>query len=110
MKPGFVWPDVVNVIGGGSCSDVWMQMLADVMNTPVRVPAATRHAGAVGTAYSALIGLGICSDYSDAARHVRIEREFYPNPENVAAYEKGYKVFEQLYTALEPMFLQTNKQ
>lgn len=107
---GLVWPEVVNVIGGGSCSDVWMQMLADIMNTPVRVPAATRHAGAVGTAYSALIGLGICSDYSDAAKKVRIEREFNPIPENVAAYEKGYKVFEQLHMALEPMFKQTNNQ
>ena len=80
------------------------------MNTPVRVPAATRHAGAVGTAYSALIGLGICADYSDAARRVRIEREFYPIPENVAVYQKGYKVFESLYKALEPMFKNTNNQ
>ncbi|MBQ9079589.1 MAG: carbohydrate kinase [Clostridia bacterium] len=107
---GFPRPEVISVIGGGSCSDIWMQMLADVMNTPVRVPAATRHAGAVGTAYSALIGLGICSDYAEAAKRVRIERTFEPIPANVKTYEAGFKVFEKLYAALEPMFMQTNKQ
>ena len=108
-KRNFPWPEVVSVIGGGSNSDIWMQILADVMNTPVRVPRATRHAGAVGTAYSALIGLGVCSDYAEAAKRVQIERTFEPIPENVAAYEKYYAVFETLYKTLEPMFITMNR-
>ena len=108
-KRGFPWPEAVSVIGGGSNSDIWMQMLADVMNTPVRVPRDTRHAGAVGTAYSALIGLGVCSDFNEAAKSVQIERSFEPIPENVAAYEKYYAVFKDLYKALEPMFLAMNR-
>lgn len=98
------WPDYFSVVGGGSCSDVWMQILADVLDTPVRVPPNTRHAGAIGTAYSALIGLGVCSDYNDATTKVRIAREFHPRPEAVAVYEKNFAVFEQLYAMLKPMF------
>ena len=109
QKRNFSWPKAVNVIGGGSNSDIWMQMLADIMNTPVRVPRATRHAGAVGTAYSALIGLGVCSDYAEAAKRVQIERSFEPIPENVALYEKNYAVFKNLYKSLEPMFLAMNR-
>ncbi len=105
---GYPWPKVVNVVGGGSSSDIWMQMLADIMNIPVRVPHATRHSGAVGTAYSALIGLGICSDYAEAAKRVQIDRSFEPIPENVAAYEKYFPVFETLYKQLEPVFIRMN--
>ena len=104
----YPWPEAINAVGGGSLSNVWMQSLADVMNVPVRVPEATRHAGAVGTAYSALIGLGECADYEEASRRIRYERIFYPNPDAVALYEDGYRVFEQLYTMLKPMFAHFN--
>ena len=107
-KNNYKWPEAFSAIGGGSCSDVWMQMLADVMNTPVRVPADTRHAGAIGTAYSALIGLGECSDYADAAQRIRFERTFNPRPEAVAVYEKNYAAFMQLATALKPVFTMLN--
>ena len=101
-------PEGVTVIGGGSRSDVWMQILADVMDMPVRVPKDTCHAGAIGTAYSALIGLGICSDYGEADNRVQIECTYLPNPEAVAVYRENYEVFEQLYTMLKPMFSRMN--
>ena len=107
---GFATPSAINVIGGGACSDPWMQMLSDIMNIPVRVPADTRHAGAIGTAYSALIGLGIVSDYAEAARKLSIQREYFPKPENVKVYEKAYQVFRGLYAALRPTFEQMNDQ
>jgi xylulokinase len=102
------WPKFFSAIGGGSCSDVWMQMLADVMNTQVRVPADTRHAGAIGTAYSALIGLGECSDYGEAAQRIRFERTFDPRPEAVAAYEKSYAAFLKLAETLKPICTMLN--
>ncbi|MBE6555469.1 MAG: carbohydrate kinase [Ruminococcaceae bacterium] len=88
------------VVGGGAVSGIWMQMLADVLNVTVRVPTSPRHAGAVGTAYSALIGLSVCTDYEDAAKRVRTERIFTPRRENVAVYENGYAIFRRLYRAL----------
>jgi xylulokinase len=101
-------PDKVRVIGGGSCSDIWMQILADVLNVTVEVPAATRHAGALGTAYCALVGLGLCNDIEDAASRVRIAKTYIPNPEAVAIYDKGYRVFKKVYSTLTPLFENDN--
>lgn len=106
---GFPWPDEVNAVGGGACSDVWMQMLADIFGVTIRVPEAPRHAGAVGTAYSALIGLGICSDYNDAAKKVRIERVFTPKQETKEIYTAGYSVYRQLNDVLKPVFSNLTK-
>ena len=105
---GYPMPKSVSVVGGGSGSDVWMQALADVLEIPVHVPRAPRHAGAVGTAYCVLLGLGVCQDYSDVARKIQIERSFYPQPENAAVYRRGYSVFKQLYGILKPMFSAMN--
>ena len=56
---GYETPKVINVCGGGACSDIWMQALSDVMQIRIRVPYSPRHAGAVGTAYCALVGLAV---------------------------------------------------
>ena len=97
-------PAKVRAIGGGSRSALWMQMLADVLNVTIEVPAETRHAGAVGTAYCALVGLGLCDNIEDAARRVKIASTYTPDPEAVTAYNKGYRVFEKIYKTLEPLF------
>ena len=81
-----------------------MQILADVLNVTIEVPAATRHAGTLGTAYCALVGLGLCDNIEDAARRVKIANVYTPNPEAVAVYEKGYRVFEKIYGTLAPLF------
>lgn len=108
-EKGYPLPTAVNVIGGGSLSDVWMQTLSDMLQIPVRVPASTKHAGAVGTAYSALIGLGVCPDYSEVGNHIRVERSFVPIPENVAVYEKYFPVYESLFERLEGVFIAMNR-
>ena len=79
-------------------------MLADVLNVKIEVPAATRHAGALGTAYCALVGLGICDNIEDAARYVKATKVYTPNPKAVAVYDKGYRVFEKIYKTLAPLF------
>ena len=97
-------PETVRAIGGGSCSGIWMQILADVLNVTIEVPAATRHAGALGTAYFALVGLGLCNDVEEAASRVQTANVYKPTPDAVAAYEKGYQVFEKIYKTLAPLF------
>ena len=97
-------PEKVRAIGGGSCSGIWMQILADVLDVTIEVPAATRHAGTLGTAYCALVGLGLCDDIEDAASRVKIAKVYTPNPEAVAVYEKSYQVFKNIYNTLAPLF------
>ena len=101
---GFPAPKEYSAIGGGSLSPVWMQMLADIFNAPINVPRSTKHAGAIGTAYCALVGLGICRDFAEAAQKVSIQQRYEPIAENVAAYEKVYGQFKNLYRALQPLY------
>ena len=103
-EKGFGCPDEFSAIGGGSLSPVWMQMLADIMNRPVNVPRATKHTGAIGTAYCALVGLGICKDFAEVADKIVVEHRYEPIPENVAAYEKSFAKFERLFQAIKPLF------
>lgn len=101
---GFVVPREITAVGGGACSPLWMQILADVLNIPIRVTSAPRHAGAIGTAYAVLIGLGVCADYEEAAKRTEIAATYTPNPDNRSVYDKSYAVFRTLYKTLAPVF------
>jgi xylulokinase len=94
----------VHAVGGGACSDHWMQMMADVLGIPVEVPENPRHAGAIGAAYCALIGLGLCHDFEEVKQRVRVEKTFTPRLENTATYDKMYKEFASLYSKLKSTF------
>lgn len=101
---GFSAPKEYSAIGGGSLSPVWMQMLADIFNAPINVPADTKHTGAIGTAYCALVGLGLCQDFQEAAQRVSLLHRYEPIPENVALYEKNYERFVKLFQAVQPLY------
>ena len=97
-------PEEISVVGGGASSDRWMQMLADILKVPVGVPESGKHAGAVGTAYSALIGLGVCQDYAEAAALVRVGRRFEPDQNSEEVYDRQFDRFCKIYQQLEPIF------
>ena len=97
-------PKELSAIGGGSLSPVWMQMLADIMNVPVNVPRATKHTGAIGTAYCVLVGLGVCRDFGEVADRIVVEHRYEPNPAAVRTYEAAFARFERLYGAVKPLF------
>ena len=99
---------MLRVVGGGTGSAHWMQMLSDVLQLPIEVPADSRHAGAIGTAYCALIGLGKCNDFEDINRMIRIEKRYEPRPDHTAVYEKMYGLFRRLYPTLQDMYFELN--
>ncbi len=97
----------IGVVGGGALSDHWMQILADIIKVPVYRPENVRHAGAIGAAFVAGVGLGLYK-MDDLKDFIRLEKSFYPREENAAIYDKLYGVFKRIYPSMKEMFAEIN--
>jgi len=100
----------IHIVGGPTLSDHWMQTISNILNIPVFIPANARHAGAIGVAYCAMVGLGIYDSFAQAQESINIEKEFYPNEKAVEHYNKLFGAFSDIYPALEDIFMQLNKE
>ena len=88
--------DVV-LTGGASKGMLWPQIVADTLGLPVRVPA-VKESTALGAAIYAGVGIGVYTDADEAAaRLVRFERTYEPQPDAVAAYSNLYPQWLELY-------------
>jgi autoinducer 2 (AI-2) kinase len=90
--------DVEDVVftGGAAKGELWPRILADVLGVPVRVPL-VKESTALGAAVCAGLGAGVYSSLGDAARLVRFERTFEPDPGASAAYEDLYEQWRDVY-------------
>ncbi len=100
--------DSIRVVGGGATNDLWMQMLADIVNITVEVPENPRYTGAMGAYYCAMIGLGYLKDYNSIYDSVKIKKIFKPNKANKEKYDKLYEIYTELYPALKELYNKIN--
>ncbi|MGI5952020.1 MAG: xylulokinase [Brooklawnia sp.] len=98
----------IRVVGGGAVSDVWMQMLADVLQLKVQVPEAPRYTGTMGAYYCAAVGMGWLDNTDAIADAVRLRAEFVPNPDNKDVYDHMFSVYMMLHPALREVFDELN--
>ena len=78
--------------------------MADIYGIPIRRPALLAEATSFGAALAGGIGVGIYKDWSLAETLTPIVDELLPNKQLTAQYEKLYSIFNQAYTAFEPLF------
>ncbi len=100
--------NAIRVVGGAAASDRWMQTLSNILKIPVIIPANARHAGAIGTAYCAIVGLGVCKNFDAADRMIRAEKQFDPDTSCAELYDILYGVFKDLYPSTRQMFATLN--
>ncbi len=86
----------LNFVGGGAKSDVWSQILADVMNVNIRQVRNPIQANARGAAFIAAVGLGHLA-FADIPQKVEIKATFTPNPDNRALYDLLFAEFTRFY-------------
>lgn len=85
--------DKLIITGGGSNSDLFMQIFADVFNMPV-VRNEVNGAAGVGSAICAAVATGVYASFEEAVENmVRIKDTFTPNPENVELYAKMLPIY-----------------
>ena len=92
----------IDVIGGGSASDTWLAILADIWGVPVRRRSVTNQANSLGAAVTGLVGLGE-ADFSIASTLSSVEAEFVPGPGS-AAHAGHLARFADAYRALSGWF------
>jgi xylulokinase len=88
---------------GGSQSGVWMQIMADVLQQPVRL-LANPYGSCVGAAWVAAIGSGQNVGWTDVQGLSGLGATIEPDCSNAAVYDRGYAEFRQLYETLKPVF------
>jgi xylulokinase len=88
---------------GGARSDLWLQIAADVLETPVRRVA--QHPGSsLGAAVAAGMGTGALDDWRAIERFVRLDRTFEPRSERFDVYRRLYGVYRESYERLRDLY------
>ncbi|WP_462410535.1 autoinducer-2 kinase [Neobacillus sp. Marseille-QA0830] len=91
------WPESIVFGGGASKSDLWCQILSDVLNAKVKVPV-VKEATALGAAICAGVGAGIYDSFQDAIdKVVKFEKTFEPTESNRSIYDELYNKWETIY-------------
>lgn len=84
------------VSDGGSQSRVWMQIVADVLESPLEGLA--NHPGScLGAAWTAAIGIGLTDDWSAITRFTDRGDRIEPIGANAKTYRAGYRRYRDLY-------------
>jgi xylulokinase len=90
------------IIGGGSKSQLWRQIVADVLDLPVRVPRVAD--ASFGAALVAGIGSGVFADATEAVeRTVLIEDRHEPNAARTGFYAVMHATYRDAALALQPI-------
>ena len=89
--------------GGGAMSDVWSQIMADVMDRPVAQLADSRYVNNRGTAFLALVELGALR-LTDIDKLCRIKRRYAPRREHRELYDKLFTQFVAAFEQNRPIF------
>jgi xylulokinase len=88
-------------VGGGSKSNAWVQLCADILDRPFVRPRVTE-AGCLGAAILAGAGTGVFASVEEGvATMVHLEKSFEPVPKNVEAYAGSFARFRGLWPRLK---------
>ena len=109
-KRGFT-PKELRLTGGGAKSPIWRQIVADILNLPVKVPTSSE-AAAFGAALQALwcleksAGKNISME-ALADSHVELDESKTTNPiaENVKAYDAAFVEYNKILNQVSPLYV-----
>lgn len=94
----------LTAIGGGSRSERWMQIKADITGLPVSV-LHTSEAASLGVAMLAGWATGVYASLAEAAGQlIKLRKTFAPRAERGAHYQRQLTIYGDLYQALRPVY------
>jgi xylulokinase len=99
----YIKPTIINHSGGGSASDIWCQIRADVLGRQLQ-RTASRDAGVLGAALMAGVGAEIFGSLPAAAKQfIQMDRTFTPNTGESERHARRFAAYKTLYEQLKPV-------
>jgi gluconokinase len=100
--------DTVFASGVFTKSDLWLQLVSDVLNKKIIV-SGTADASAIGAALLGLHATGIIKKWSDVKQLIRQGKIFEPNPAQHSIYQQYFEIYADLYPKLKANFHRLNQ-
>jgi xylulokinase len=95
-------------VGGGAKSEVWCQIMADVLDREIETVRYPQDIGTMGAAVVCGVGLNRISSFESAKSMIPMGKIYLPRRENRAVYDGNFSVFKKLYNANKKMFRELN--
>lgn len=92
----------VDAIGGGAASDLWLQLMADIWERPVRRRSIVEEANSLGAAVTTAVAIGAAPDFGIATRLSEVTAELTPRGD--VDWAERHEIFLAAYRAMEPWF------
>ena len=100
LPPTGIEIDDYRAVGGGSRSDAWLQICADILGRPFIRPRITE-AGTLGAAIIAGAGSGVFPDVKAGVETmVKVERMFEPDPQKQPLYDRAFARYKRLWPTM----------
>ena len=96
-------PAEIRASGGFIQSKLWVQVITDVFNKNLLIPA-QKETSSVGAAFWALLGTKVVDRIKSLSSHVNILTTFKPDRDANRIYENRYLVYQELYDSLQVLF------
>lgn len=96
----------IRTLGGGSKSDVWNQIKADITGRTIHITQSSQDTACLGAAILGGVAAGLFESIESACDEmVKIKKSYVPNQENHRIYREQYEKFKMLFSALEELFI-----
>ncbi|MHB8777120.1 MAG: FGGY-family carbohydrate kinase, partial [Anaerolineales bacterium] len=93
----------IRASGGFTYSDLWPQIIADVLNHDLVIPA-NGETSSLGAAFWALLGSGVVERFEDLHPLVAITKTYKPQSQEAGLYDSLYRIYMELYFQLGKSF------
>lgn len=93
------------MVGGGTKSDLWMQLFADIYALKTEKTNIGQEAASLGAAALALKGIGVWNNYDRIDALHQTQKEFRPDTGNQEVYKAAMRQFKELTGAIATLDL-----
>ncbi len=100
--------EALNMVGGGGQADIWCQIMADVLNRPIRQMKDPIQANNRGAAFVAAVALGLMT-FEEIGDTVEVANTYQPQAANRALYDELFAEFVNIYNHNKSAYARLNR-